>query len=929
MRSLLFSLISFSMILTPATPAFSEVSFSAATLRQTGLESSDAGRAQIASALTASGLESDSVAALPGYLPASEPFRKGDELYMHARSSLVYTVDEDQKAIGESVWVTAPGGARFHISDASLRVYRVRRDKAAGLESAAPARPVDLARWRQTPLVGLMSVTEDRHGNEVYGNVFFHDGLWDNEDAMYQAFEGDGASSVTTNQSIISKKAPFWKGRVREYWLRGIPLADAFQLAYHSETSIPAQALAPLRGETGGVLGQVSQEASALVTELQPLVDGMRRIDELHGTTTLLTKLPSIRGEVPAAADYDEAGPQATLSRVSEGRSGNITLGFSVQRYIAHSKAHIEGLGALVARLREENATQGDIEAVLQKELASVNWVFSLFMSRVDRLLVPWFDEAIAQAEAVQDGGQAAELRMLRGKTAVALGRFTGQVMQYVYGISDQLNDEAGFLSTEEREEVDQLRKAFAEMDSSLGAKPLNLLIASSGKYPEQDYATDLQYVLPFLGPGSWNTLPPATFKALAEFARAVRNAAPGQGPGGGVTLESLQARNLVQEPLPWVEQPAGNWDDLILSNEETREDLGVESRSAGSILKRTEELLLAGRENSAEQTLAGVGVILRDQGAAGFEKAEREVVSQLGEWYAEFDQEALGWGGVIETLRQRDPKRLEITRVLPDGAQEAVTVLEVGGEIRQSVAEQIARGVLAGQQVASTAARYLLDVYPSSDGPGSSARLTVLPPLNAGLESGAVVAVAPLVSAAPALDQSARELVERVLADADLLGRLRMNGTAVVSEEPAGGERTTVVDLGQLDAPDLPGQITVYLQAELSLPAAFRNQVEIISIGRTVPDAVAAYGRRAPQPGDVVILNEDLIPDRNPLDLYTPTAPDVSVIGVTPEFLRERSTTDLIVLILSHGKLSPVPAIRSIETIEVRGQAFAVVRSA
>ncbi len=160
-----------------------------------------------------------------------------------------------------------------------------------------------------------------------------------------------------------------------------------------------------------------------------------------------------------------------------------------------------------------------------------------------------------------------------------------------------------------------------------------------------------ITYTAGLLGLGMWNTVPPNAFKALSQF---VDNPTR-----GGVTSDIgvLKKRNMVQEPIPWVEQPLERelewekehgaegiahqaWDQALLSTQEQREAMKIESRSASWILAETQRLLLSGRPNPGEQTFTGVGNILRDEGAASFERDERKILEIMGGWYAEFEKE-------------------------------------------------------------------------------------------------------------------------------------------------------------------------------------------------------------------------------------------------------------------------------------------------
>ncbi|MBI4395338.1 MAG: fructose 1,6-bisphosphatase, partial [Candidatus Omnitrophica bacterium] len=467
---------------------------------------------------------------------------------------------------------------------------------------------------------------------QIFSNVFFHDGLWKDSDAMHDSFERLGALSVTTNQSIAQTKAATWKPYVFELLARGLSDAEIFLRAYHREARIPFEALALLRARYNGAIGQVSQEASAFITDKNALVGAMEGIDGLFGEKTSLVKLPNIQGTIAGLRNIAESAPQATYERVLDGRSGNITLGFSVDHFLAHAEQHIAGLEQRAKNLEAAGYSHDQIS----RDFAQINWVFSLFMSRIDRLVVPWFDEAIAQIKPIgHTYHHKHNLRLLKGKTSVALGRFVGQVMQAIY-LGKPLNDDANFLPENQKRLVSDLRNRFRAL-GVYAPRPLNLLIASSGKYEDQPYASPLQYVLPFLGEAVWNTLPPKTLQALSDL---VKNNGAARYV---VSIDNLRTQNLIQNPIPMLEQPDKedehayeDWDSEILSG--SRKSHGVPTQSASSVLKETQDLLLSERKSPDQQTFTAIGNERRDAGAKAFAKAEQEMLDLIGKWRVEFE---------------------------------------------------------------------------------------------------------------------------------------------------------------------------------------------------------------------------------------------------------------------------------------------------
>src|SRR5581483_10320917 len=92
---------------------------------------------------------------------------------------------------------------------------------------------------------------------------------------------------------------------------------------------------------------------------------------------------------------------------IGEGRSINVTLIFSLERYDQVIEAYLAGLEALVAAGRED--------------LSSVASVASFFISRVDT-------EVDRRIEALAEGDD--RLLALRGRAAVAQGRLAYQLFE-------------------------------------------------------------------------------------------------------------------------------------------------------------------------------------------------------------------------------------------------------------------------------------------------------------------------------------------------------------------------------------------------------------------------------------------------------------------------------------------------------------------
>lgn len=513
---------------------------------------------------------------------------------------------------------------------------------ASGLEEVV--REMDAAKWEQAPLARLYFETMDITGQPVSGNIFFFDGLPVNDAKLASVVEEDGASSLTTNPTIMNKnlvdRKDYWRPIAHRLWQQGLSVEESFLQIYHLATNRVANFLAPLRNRTIGKRGQVSMEADATASTQEALESSTRRIDDLQEFVPqgdrpgLFVKLPSLPGSTAAIPAKDEAGPAVARKRTSEGRSTNVTLGFFLQQFSAHLGAYVEGLADHIAALQLKYQTLDDLErdVLIQKAVEQVNSVFSLFMSRWDRQLDKYFTPAINTA--VQEGrnDDAQRLRMLQGKTALAMGRFAGQIGQYVFGVTDHIEDDGNVLTSDEHEFLARLRTQYLDLRQRYHVNPMQLLIASSGVYEDQPYAQSLLYVEGLMGPLMSNTVPPDPF---AKLAASVRNA------DGGINTERVAQlqRNMAAEAIPWMEQTAGNKEEWSEQVRRRPEERTIESRSASWILRQVQDHLLAHQPKPEQQTLEAVGRGLRSAGEQSFLKDQTSATNIIRQWFAEFDQ--------------------------------------------------------------------------------------------------------------------------------------------------------------------------------------------------------------------------------------------------------------------------------------------------
>lgn len=282
--------------------------------------------------------------------------------------------------------------------------------------------------------------------------------------------EEDGLKGVTSNPTIFDKAItggteyraaleeltvahPDWSAR--EYF---------FALA-KDDIRAAADVLRPVHEATGGRDGFVSLEVSPdLAHETEKSIVEAHELHAQVDRPNVLIKIPATREGLPAIERL-----------IADGISVNVTLLFSVERYVEVVEAYLRGL--------QERRRRGE-------PLHGVVSVASFFVSRVDTLLDQMLEARAREAEAAE----RERLLALRGKLAVANAKLAFLRFRELFG-----STEFGALAAE-------------------GANVQRLLWASTGtKNPEY---SDVLYLESLIGPNTINTVPPATYAAFKEHGR-------------------------------------------------------------------------------------------------------------------------------------------------------------------------------------------------------------------------------------------------------------------------------------------------------------------------------------------------------------------------------------------------------------------------
>jgi transaldolase len=266
----------------------------------------------------------------------------------------------------------------------------------------------------------------------------------------------DAVVGVTSNPTIFQKAlsaGDAYDEQLREVLEDEREPKEVFIRLATKDVEDALDLLRPVWDGGGGKDGYVSIEVDpTLAFDTAATIDEAQRLHEIVDRPNLFVKIPATEPGLPAIEEM-----------IARGRSINVTLIFSLERYSEVAEAYIRGLERLVE-------SGGD-----PRQVASVA---SFFVSRVDTEADRRLDEVGAPEE-------------LKGRLAVANAKLAYQRYQEIF---------AG----------DRWESLAAE-----GATPQRCLWAStSTKNPAY---RDVMYVEQLIGPNTVNTMPDETIEAFQD----------------------------------------------------------------------------------------------------------------------------------------------------------------------------------------------------------------------------------------------------------------------------------------------------------------------------------------------------------------------------------------------------------------------------
>ena len=263
---------------------------------------------------------------------------------------------------------------------------------------------------------------------------------------------------VTSNPAIFEKAithSDAYDGQLRTLLPRELSAKAIFGELARADVTAACDLLRPVWEQTGGRDGYVSIEVDPnLAHDTNAQYYEARQLHESIARPNVLVKIPATRAGVTAIEDS-----------VAAGRSINVTLIFSVERYAAVARAYRDGL-------RRFRAGGGDV--------ATIRSVASFFVSRLDSETDRRLDELGAPQK-------------LKGQLGIANARLAYERYRQLFSSADEL---------------------WAEL-AAAGAHAQRCLWAStSTKNPAY---RDVLYVEQLIGPDTVNTMPEETLLAFQD----------------------------------------------------------------------------------------------------------------------------------------------------------------------------------------------------------------------------------------------------------------------------------------------------------------------------------------------------------------------------------------------------------------------------
>ncbi|MCX4091283.1 transaldolase [Nocardia sp. alder85J] len=321
---------------------------------------------------------------------------------------------------------------------------------------------------------------------------------------------------VTTNPTIFQgalSKGHAYDAQLRELTEQGADADAAIRTITTDDVRAACDVFAEVFTASNGVDGRVSIEVDPrLAFDTDKTVAQAIELWKIVDRPNLFIKIPAT-----------EAGLPAITRVLAEGISVNVTLIFSVERYLSVMGAYLDGI---------RNASLGG------HDIGKIHSVASFFVSRVDTEIDARLD-AIGTPEALE----------LRGKAGLANARLAYAAYEDVFVAGEHVS-------------------TYQYLHSNGGANRQRPLWASTGvknpAYPDTLYVTEL------VAPNTVNTMPEKTLDAVADHGAVHGDAISGTATEAQQVFDALTAVGVDLTDVfavlerEGVDKFVASWDELL-----------------------------------------------------------------------------------------------------------------------------------------------------------------------------------------------------------------------------------------------------------------------------------------------------------------------------------------------------------------------------
>jgi transaldolase len=279
---------------------------------------------------------------------------------------------------------------------------------------------------------------------------------WLRTGELQRMMDEDAVVGVTSNPTIFEKamsEGGWYDDQLREVLAEEDDLKEIFLRLAFDDITEACDLFHPVWQRTDGVDGRISLEVDPnFANDTEATIEEAQRFHDTIDRPNLYVKIPATKEGLPAIEEM-----------IARGKSINVTLIFSLQRYAKVAEAYIRGLERLVAG-------GGDLGNTLS--------VASFFVSRVDTET----DKRLDTIGGADD---------LKGRLAIANAKLAYQRYKEIFSGGRW------------------------EALAARGARPQRCLWAStSTKNPAY---RDVMYVEELIGPETVNTMPKETIEAFQD----------------------------------------------------------------------------------------------------------------------------------------------------------------------------------------------------------------------------------------------------------------------------------------------------------------------------------------------------------------------------------------------------------------------------